>query len=167
MDYKVFLALGANIGDREGYLIKAIHKISKLENIKLEAVSKVYETVPVGYIEQPMFLNISVSVLTNILPLDLLEYLQEVEKSLDRVRNIHWGPRTIDIDILLYGDKKINTPNLLIPHPRMYERAFVLNPLKDIYGNDKINGDRFDELIDKCSDKYGVRLYKEQRVKYW
>jgi 2-amino-4-hydroxy-6-hydroxymethyldihydropteridine diphosphokinase len=163
---EVYLALGSNIGDREDYLKKAVEKISLIKSIKLLSVSRVYETDPVGYTDQPSFLNMAVLVHTSLLPLDLLNHLQEIENSLKRVRSIHWGPRTIDIDILLYGSLKVQLPDLIIPHPRMLERAFVLTPLKDILISGEINGVKISELIDKCSDKSGVKFHSILEFKF-
>lgn len=159
MGHNVYLALGSNMGDRERNLSDAIEQISNMGKTILKAVSNIYETKPVGYLEQEDFLNMAVAIETELEPLVLLHKLQEIEKLLGRTREIHWGPRTIDIDILLYNDSKINAPRLVVPHPRMFERAFVLKPLKDIYPGTVIDGMEIDELISKCGDRNGIRLY--------
>jgi len=164
MNSKVYLALGANIGDREGYLKRAVQEISLIRDSKLDAVSKIYETEPVGYIDQPKFLNMTVSVFTSLTPIDLLRQLQTIENHLGRLKDIHWGPRTIDIDILLFGSVEVHLPELDIPHPRMFERAFVLVPLRDIINEGKIDGTDIDELLNKCSDKTGVKLYEVPEI---
>lgn len=156
-----YIALGSNLGDREGYLSAAVSQISGLRETRLKAVSKVYETKPVGYAEQGSFLNMAVCVETGLEPASLLEELQRIERSLDRVRYIHWGPRTIDLDILLYGDLTVDTQKLVIPHPRMAERAFVLVPLKDIHPGFVSDGTGIDTMIDRCGDRDGVRFYKQ------
>ncbi|MCR4435018.1 MAG: 2-amino-4-hydroxy-6-hydroxymethyldihydropteridine diphosphokinase [Clostridiales bacterium] len=161
MAYKVFLSLGSNMGDREGYLRRAIEEISRLAGTETVKVSSIYETDPVGYTEQDRFLNIAAAVNTRLEPLDMLEKLQGIEASLNRVRNIRWGPRTIDIDILLFGGLKLDLPRLTVPHPRMFERAFVLVPLKEVYPGDTLHGMEISELIRQCQDREGVKLYKE------
>ena len=161
MGHDAYLALGSNMGDRERNLLDAVLQISDMENTVLKAISGIYETKPVGYLEQEDFLNMALAIETELNPPELLDKLQEIEKLLKRTREIRWGPRTIDIDILLYGDLKINTPELIIPHPRIFERAFVLRPLKDIYMGADLCGMDIDELISKCEDRNDIRLYKK------
>lgn len=161
---KVYIALGANLGDRAANLELAVEHISKLPGTRISAISKVYETDPVGYTEQGRFLNMVIEINTSIEPLILLRELLNIEKLLKRTRDIHWGPRTIDIDILLYGDREINLPDLIIPHPRMFERAFVLVPLRDVYPEREIKGRDIDELISKCDDKEGIRPFRQLRA---
>lgn len=163
MMHKVFISLGSNLGDREKNLKDAVVAMSSIEGLKIERISNIYETEPVGYTIQDRFLNMVVSLQTVLTPSNLLEELQIIEQSLKRVRKIRWGPRTIDLDILLYNNRKINLDNLVIPHPRMFERAFVLIPLRDVYMGDTIFGRSFQTLIELCDDKDGVKLYKETR----
>lgn len=158
---RVYLSLGSNIGNREGYLHEAINHLGLLHGTVIEAVSGIYETKPVGFIEQPMFLNIAVRMTTGFEPLELLGKLHGIETSLGRVRQVIWGPRTIDIDIILFGNKIIDSPDLTIPHARMKERAFVLIPLKDIYEGDKIMGIQISDLIEKCNDKSDVVYFSD------
>ena len=153
--------MGSNLGDREKYLMNAIDLISHTDNIKLDQVSSIYETVPVGYVHQGCFLNMVVSLCTDISPLMLLGEMKHIEDCLKRERHIRWGPRTLDIDILIYNNLTISSLELTIPHPRMFERAFVLIPLREIYGYKEINGEEINVLIDRCSDKHGVTLYKK------
>lgn len=161
MDHKAYLALGSNLGDREGCLFKAIQSISNIARSCLINVSNIYETEPVGYTDQGRFLNMAVLIQTALAPLQLLDELQKIESELKRTREIRWGPRTIDIDILLYDNCVINHPRLTIPHPRMFERAFALIPLMDIYKDRDVHGFDIKKLIDQCSDRAGVRLYRE------
>lgn len=126
----VFIGIGSNIGDREENIRKAISLIK--EKCKILKMSPLYETEPVGYRKQGWFLNCAVKVKTDLKPQKLLEFLQSIEKRLGRVRTIKNGPRTIDLDILFYGKKIINEDNLIVPHPRLHERLFVLEPLNDI-----------------------------------
>jgi 2-amino-4-hydroxy-6-hydroxymethyldihydropteridine diphosphokinase len=128
----VYLSLGTNIGDREHNLKRAVHMLLENENVKIQAVSSIYETAPVGYVEQASFLNIAVLLETSYSPFEMLELCQSVELNLGRVREFRWGPRIIDLDILLYNQDNIEAENLIVPHPRMFERAFVLVPLMEI-----------------------------------
>ena len=129
---EAYLGLGSNIGDREQQLKEAIERLRHEEGIQVQRVSSVYETKPVGYVEQPDFLNLCVQVQTTLAPEILLERCLNIEQALHRVRKERWGPRTMDIDVLLYGDSIIETERLTVPHPRMTERAFVMIPLNEI-----------------------------------
>jgi 2-amino-4-hydroxy-6-hydroxymethyldihydropteridine diphosphokinase len=129
MEHTVYIALGTNLGDRLANLHAAIRSLPP--EIKVLAESHVYETPPWGYEEQPTFLNMVVKAETELGPEALLRYLKQLEVELGREQNFHWGPRLIDLDILFYDDLVIDTPPLVIPHPRLQERAFVLVPLAD------------------------------------
>lgn len=131
-EHTAYLSLGSNMGDREDNLRKAIELLSGNENITVSKCANIYETEPVGYDDQPYFLNTCLEVKTTIDPYSLLKVCQKIENDLHRVRIIRNGPRTIDLDILLYDDMISDDPILTLPHPRMFERAFVLCPLKDI-----------------------------------
>lgn len=131
----VFLGLGSNVGDRENQLKEAIRLLDEQPGIKVVKVSSFYETEPVGYVDQPDFLNLCVEIQTELSPKAVLESGLAIEQQLHRVRKERWGPRTLDIDILLYGDQIIEEEGLTIPHPRMTERAFVLIPLQEIAPN--------------------------------
>lgn len=163
MIYDVFLALGSNLGERDENLSVAAMKISALEHTSLTGKSDIYETEPVGYTSQGRFLNMAVKIQTSLEPLQLLLKLQEIELQMGRVRTIRFGPRIIDIDILLYGDLKVDLPELTIPHVRMYERAFVLVPLRDLLPAVQLNGFEIDELIDRTADRDGVKLFKKAK----
>ncbi|TBW68285.1 2-amino-4-hydroxy-6-hydroxymethyldihydropteridine diphosphokinase, partial [Staphylococcus capitis] len=126
-----------NIGDRKQQLLKAIDLIGNIKGIKVTKQSSIYETAPIGYTDQPNFLNLCLEIETELSPQQLLKHCLDIEQQLHRVREIRWGPRTLDIDILLYSDNIIETDNLSIPHPRMQERAFVLIPLNDIASDKK------------------------------
>lgn len=127
---KIYLGLGSNLGNREENLEKAISEISKFAKVVLK--SSVYESEPVGYANQEDFLNMVIEIESELAPRELLSKLLQAESNLGRVRTIKNGPRTIDIDILLYGNLALNEDNLIIPHPRMNERNFVLIPLGEI-----------------------------------
>ncbi len=125
-----YLSLGSNLGNREDYLKQAIASLGRIG--KIRSVSSFYETEPVEFTEQALFLNCVVAIRTTIAPAELIGRLLEVERSLGRERIQMKGPRTIDIDILLYGDTVMNSPELTIPHPAMPRRRFVLAPMAEI-----------------------------------
>ncbi|MBF7020760.1 2-amino-4-hydroxy-6-hydroxymethyldihydropteridine diphosphokinase [Staphylococcus sp. 18_1_E_LY] len=127
-----YLGLGSNVGDRLEQLESAIKILDQADGVQVSQISPVYETEPVGYVEQPNFLNLCVEVKTTLTPQQLLQQCFYTEHQLHRVRDIRWGPRTLDVDILLYENEIIEEENLTVPHPRMRERAFVLTPLNDI-----------------------------------
>lgn len=127
---RVFVGIGSNLGDKEGNIRNAINLMKgKCRILKL---SSLYETEPVGYENQDWFLNCVAEIETKLNPNELLEFLQSIEKKLGRVKTIKNGPRIIDLDILFYGDKIIKEDSLTVPHPRLHERLFVLEPLKEI-----------------------------------
>ncbi|MBU7007824.1 2-amino-4-hydroxy-6-hydroxymethyldihydropteridine diphosphokinase [Phosphitispora fastidiosa] len=129
---RAYIGLGSNMGNPVLNLETALKRIDGIEGIRITATSSVYETEPVGYEEQAWFHNCVAEIDTLFSPEELLCKLQEIENELGRVRLIRWGPRTIDLDILLYDRAVINTERLIIPHPRMAERAFVMVPLAEI-----------------------------------
>ncbi len=114
------------------YLQGAVDGLAAADAVVVVAVSPVYETAPVGGPEQPDYLNAVVAVDTALTPRELLVLANRLEAEADRVREVHWGPRTLDVDVLLVGDEEVNEPDLVVPHPRMTERAFVLVPLADL-----------------------------------
>ena len=125
-----FLALGTNLGDRTTHLASALHSLQRLG--ALTGVSSVYETDPVGFEDQPAFLNMVVRLDTALDPIELLEEIHRIEEGRGRERTFRNAPRTLDIDILLMGDQRIEQPGLRVPHPRMNGRAFVLVPLLEL-----------------------------------
>lgn len=129
---RVYLSLGSNLGDSYFYLLNAINSINKLANTRISAVSKFYKTKPWGILDQNDFINCCVEIETNLLPFKLLSEINNIERTLDRTRTVHWGPRTIDIDIIFYDDLRIQSENLIIPHKYYSQRNFVLVPLLDI-----------------------------------
>lgn len=130
--HTAFVALGSNIGDRMGYLSKAVGLLAEDPELHVTALSRVYETDPVGYTDQEMFLNGVVRIETSLNAHELLERLMKTEQKLDRRREVRWGPRTIDLDLLLYDQEVIQSDSLEVPHPRLAERMFVVAPLYDI-----------------------------------
>lgn len=131
---RAFVGLGSNLGDRESTLRAAIGKLGGLPETELRAVSRLRETEPVGYVDQPRFLNGAVELETDLPPRELLDALLAVELELgrDRAAAPPQGPRTLDLDLLLYGADTIDEPGLTVPHPRLHERAFVLEPLAEL-----------------------------------
>jgi 2-amino-4-hydroxy-6-hydroxymethyldihydropteridine diphosphokinase len=127
-----FLGLGSNVGDRLAMLQRAVDLLADEPGIRVERSSRVWETDPVGGPEQAEFLNVVIEVDTDLDPLDLLAAANRVESALGRNRDIHWGPRTIDVDVLLIDDLTIDDDRLIVPHPRMHERAFVIIPLLEL-----------------------------------
>jgi 2-amino-4-hydroxy-6-hydroxymethyldihydropteridine diphosphokinase len=156
----IYLGLGSNIEDREQHLKEAIRLLQLHPEINICRCSSIYETDPVGYIEQAAFLNMVIQVKTKLTPTALFQIMLEVETKLGRVRDIRWGPRTIDLDMLLYGEERLDTPELLVPHPRMKERAFVLIPLLEIMEEQSIQaGASFQEELKLLIGKEGVKRW--------
>lgn len=156
----VYLALGSNLGDRLANLKQAITSLSP--QMELKAKSRVYETPPWGYTDQPMFLNQVVKVNTYLEAESLLKHLRRLEVALGRVPSFQNGPRLIDIDILFYDDLVLNTSSLAIPHPRLNERAFVLMPLNDIapaFAHPTL-GKTVSEMLASC-DTNGIHVFEK------
>jgi len=153
----VYLGLGSNMGNRQDNLDKALGFLS--HRLQVERVSSVYETEPIGNIEQPRFLNLVCQVVnTNLAPMALLTLAKGIESKLGRVSSKLDAPRPIDIDILFYGDQIIKNPRLVIPHPRLVERAFVLIPLAEIAPDlvHPVSGKTVEELQEAVTEKQGV-----------
>ena len=135
-----YLAIGANIGDSRANMRAAIDLLRGNRDVSVTSVSSLYRSSPVGVIDQPDFLNAAIALQTELSADALLSFCQEVELKMGRKRTIRWGPRVIDLDILLYGDYVINEYSLVIPHPRMLERDFVLIPLAEIASDIRLPG---------------------------
>lgn len=132
MTVRAFLSLGSNLGDRAAALAAAQTHLETGGALRVLRRSSLYETAPVGKTEQPWFYNLVIEVETDLPPHDLLTHCQAVEHTLGRTRHERWGPRTVDIDILLYDDLALQTPDLMIPHPELTRRRFALEPLLEI-----------------------------------
>ena len=129
----VYIGLGSNLGDREATIRSALDRLDGQDEIEVARVSSLRETDPVGYADQPRFLNGVAELVTRLAPRELLERMLAVERDLGRTRDgPRFGPRTIDLDLLLYGDAVVDEPGLEIPHPRIAERSFVLEPLAEL-----------------------------------
>lgn len=130
MENDAYIALGSNQGDRELNLLRAVAEMGKLPGCRVTGLSPFYETSPVGVVDQPSFYNAALRLSTRLSPLELLHHLQHIENQVfKRSRTVRWGPRSIDLDLLLYGDEIIVSDELTVPHPAMAERRFVLEPL--------------------------------------
>jgi 2-amino-4-hydroxy-6-hydroxymethyldihydropteridine diphosphokinase len=127
-----YVGLGANLGERESTLARAVKLLGEADGVEVGGVSELRETNPVGVVDQPPFLNGAVTVDTTLPPRALLDLLLEIERSLGRVREERWGPRIVDLDLLVYGDEVIDEPGLGVPHPRLHERRFALEPLAEL-----------------------------------
>jgi len=158
---RAYLGLGSNMGDRQKNLDFALEQLPKHPNICLLQVATFLETDAVGYLDQDKFLNSAAEIETTLTPPQLLAVLQQIEQAAGRVRTIRWGPRTLDIDILLYDNLVLADPDLTIPHPRLRERAFVLQPMQEIAPDLPVppDGQTIKQLLDqlvqgRCSDAF-------------
>jgi 2-amino-4-hydroxy-6-hydroxymethyldihydropteridine diphosphokinase len=149
-----YIALGSNLGDPQRQLYNAVKALQLLPDTQLERVSSVYHSAAIGPGIQPDYLNAAALLHTELTALALLDALQQIEAEQDRVRDLRWGPRTIDLDLLLYGDTAITSSRLTVPHPRMQQRNFVLYPLREISCDDLLlpDGKRLDTLLKKCPE---------------
>lgn len=156
---RAFLSLGSNMGDKKKYLYNAIKLLNSYAGVRIVNLSSLYETNPWGYTEQDLFMNLAVEIETSLSPIELLDCCQWIEQELGRVRLVKWGPRVIDVDILLFEDELINTDRLTVPHPFMAERDFVMIPLCEIAKDLKINEVKVKTLA-KHFDSNGLKLVK-------
>lgn len=150
-----YLSIGSNMGDREGYLREAVTALKSEPSIKEVRVSDILETEPYGYTEQEPFLNMAVELKTLETPKGLLHICQKIEQAGKRERTIHWGPRTIDLDIVLFGEERIQTEELTIPHVEMHRRLFVLEPLAQIapWAVHPVYHQTVSELLERCKER--------------
>ena len=155
---KAVVALGSNLGDRFDYLQKAVNEINSLTDIEILEISSVYETLPVGGPEQENYLNAIVTLNTKFEAEELLLKLLLIELNLGRQREIAWGPRTIDLDLIWFEDQTINLENLVLPHPRAHERCFVIKPWLEIEPKARIGNTEIQEFL-KDLDCSGVNLF--------
>ncbi|MFC0559615.1 2-amino-4-hydroxy-6-hydroxymethyldihydropteridine diphosphokinase [Halalkalibacter alkalisediminis] len=164
MSHNVYIALGSNIGDRYEHLMSAIELLKEQPRIQFLTSSSIYETEPVGYVDQQSFLNMVVAVTTTLGPRELLAVTQSIEERCGRTRDVRWGPRTIDLDILLFDQENMVMENLSIPHPRMWERAFVIVPLMEVYPDLYATHlkQSIQEIYKALPDKEGVRIWSPE-----
>ena len=159
MKQTVYLSLGSNVGDRAKNLQGAIAALGK-SGVQVVRVSSLYETEPVDYLDQPWFLNCAVEAETQLAALDLLHAVRGIEAQMGSKKLVAKGPRLIDIDILLYGNEFIDTPELQVPHPRMHLRRFVLEPLAEVAPSVRhpVSHLSISELLTSTPDKSAVRV---------
>ncbi len=161
---KVYLGLGSNLGDRAANLREALRRLAG--KVTIRSISSLYETEPwepglsKGVSDQPAFLNAACMGETDLSPQDLIRFTQSIERQMGRVPTRRWGPRLIDLDILLYGDWILDTPDLSVPHPRLTQRRFVLVPLAEIAAEVIHPGNHLSvrDLLARCADAHTVRL---------
>lgn len=151
----VYLALGGNVGDVRAAMAKAIARLAARDDTKITAISGLYRTPPWGDTDQPPFLNAAIAIATKLDPHRLLDAVKQIEKNLKRTKTRRWGPRTIDIDILVYADRAFADARLELPHPRLTERGFVLRPLADIAPDLEIAGEPVTAWL-KRADQTGI-----------
>lgn len=161
---RAYLSMGANIGDRLGNLQRGVQLLYAMPAITVTAVSQVYETQPVGGVVQDDFYNIAVRLETTLSAPELLASLHVIEQQLKRVREIHWGPRTVDLDILVFGDEVWSDDVLTIPHREMANRRFVLQPLLEVIAADRRH--EIERLLASTTDTNWVRVVTGARVEY-
>ena len=156
--HRAYVALGSNLGDREGYIRRGVESLDSREDCVVERTSRLMETKPYGVEEQPDFLNGMVELRTLLLPEELLDVLHQVEREANRERKVHWGPRTLDLDIIFYDDCIVDTQELQIPHPDMENREFVLQPLAELvpYLRHPLNGKTVAQMLEKVQGKETV-----------
>jgi 2-amino-4-hydroxy-6-hydroxymethyldihydropteridine diphosphokinase len=154
---RVYIGLGSNTGDRLEYLRSGVTALSGAEDVVVVAKSGVYESEPVGVTDQPDFLNAVVALETTLDPYELLSLLHKIEIENGRQRITRWGPRTLDLDILVFGDVEQDDPKLLLPHPRLKERRFVLEPLLEADPEVRLpDGARVSTLLEEIGDSQTV-----------
>lgn len=160
MTQTLYLSLGSNLGDRAKNLRDAVASLRK-SGVDVTRISSIYETEPVDYLDQPWFLNLAVEAQTELNAADLLHALREIEMQMGSKKRIAKGPRLIDMDILLFGDAVIDTPELQVPHPRMHLRRFVLEPLAEIAPNalHPVLSLKASEMLERTMDKSVVRKF--------
>ncbi len=157
----VFIGLGTNVGDRVRRMDRAVEALDRCPNVSLIRRASLYETEPVGRLDQPWFLNTVVEVATELDPDSLLAELKRIERDLGRRPRKRWGPREIDLDLLLYGDSTVRTSELVVPHPELPKRRFVLVPLAEL-APDVVHpelGRKVERLLRECAAEKGVRPF--------
>lgn len=151
--HEAYIALGSNLGDKNAYLKGAIEKLEKVKGIRVEKVSGLIETEPYGGVEQDVFLNGCLAASTLLTPMELLGEMNRIEAEAGRERLVHWGPRTLDLDLIFYDDLITEDPVLLIPHPDMQNRTFVLEPLAELcpYKRHPVTGKTVKEMLEELN----------------
>jgi 2-amino-4-hydroxy-6-hydroxymethyldihydropteridine diphosphokinase len=164
MDQTAYIGLGSNLGDKEANLKRALELLDRSQGVRVKRVAAFYRTAPVGYTRQDWFLNTVAEVETALEPRELLMLLLAIEKELGRVRTVHWGPRTVDLDLLLFGGEEIDTPDLVVPHPRLSQRAFVMAPLAELAPALKVAGrGTAAELAEELSKEQAIEKFEPDK----
>lgn len=159
IEITAYIGLGSNLDDPAAQVEQAIGELAKLDGVALQRRSSLYRNPPLGDIEQPDFVNAAAEICTSLTALELLESLQKIETRHGRQRNRRWGPRTLDLDILLFGEQILTEGNLVVPHPHLHERAFVLIPLMEINREINVPGmGRVSDLSEAVDSKYLERI---------
>ncbi|MBM2811421.1 MAG: folK [Chloroflexi bacterium] len=153
-----YLGLGSNLGDRAGNLWGAVERLAALRGTRILSLSPLYESEPVGPVDQPWFLNAIVAVATELSPVDLLRDAKAIERQMGRLPSERWGPRLIDIDLIFVGEVVLETEELILPHPELWNRQFVLRPLGDVLPGGGLH-DRVDERLDQIGERPVVRRF--------
>lgn len=162
MAVNAFIGIGSNMGSKERNICRALELLAADGRLRVVGVAPLYRTDPVGYLDQDWFLNTVAEYKTDLSPRELLELLMRTEDEMGRVRSVRWGPRVIDLDILLYGEQRVELPDLTIPHPRLEERAFVVTPLADLHPDMLLScGKRAAVLAAELSRVQRVERYSE------
>lgn len=159
--HKAYLSVGSNLGDREGYIAQAIAALEQEEAVRVEKVSSLLNTKPYGGVEQQDFLNAAIAVSTLLLPEELLKLLHKIEYAADRKREIHWGPRTLDLDIVFYDKLVYESEDLIIPHVDMENRYFVLKPLSELIPNFRhpVLGKTVTQLLEAVASNHAADIF--------
>jgi 2-amino-4-hydroxy-6-hydroxymethyldihydropteridine diphosphokinase len=149
---QAIIGLGANLGLRRQTIREALRLLQEMPEVSWVVASPVFETAPVGVVDQPAFLNLVAALETSLSPESLMERMLEIEQALGRRRDVRWGPRTIDLDLLFFGSETRNQPGLTLPHPRWSERSFVTIPLKALLAHPRLQDSRWDSLRKQLCD---------------
>lgn len=156
MTERVYLGLGSNLGERAANLWEAVRRVQRLPGCQVRQLSPLYESEPVGYVDQPCFLNAVLGVDVTMAPHELLQAVKGIERQMGRRAGERWGRRVIDIDLLIYGNVALQSERLTLPHPELWNRRFVLLPLKDVLGRGVLRK-RVTARLRELSDEPGVR----------